>query len=292
MSKPDRPTNQEIERHYFEMFRTVFPLPDGPVRYGDKPDVTIEGSKTIGVEITNFYVADGTSSDSEQVQRNLRESAVERAQRLHVKSGGQNVEITFGFNKANPIQDVKALAQKIAALGRRVEEYDNGQISREDFGDIPELDFVHLYARQLQYENETDREFPNGEPDPRVDFRGYSEYHNRRDIRALERGVYRPLPFAGKWRVGQMHRPGLMNVERLTQIVREKEAKASDYTPCDAYWLLLVVDFINSAQEQEIRVDGVTVHSDTFDRIIVYKPHFEHIVEVGRLSARSAYSDF
>jgi len=95
--KQPRPNNQEIERHYFEMFRTAFPLPEGPVKYGDKPDVTISSSETIGIEITNFYVEDGASADSEQMQRNLRELVVNRAHKLHVEGGGQNVEITFCF---------------------------------------------------------------------------------------------------------------------------------------------------------------------------------------------------
>jgi hypothetical protein len=144
MSKKPRPTNPEIERHYFEMFRTVFPLPAGTVTYGDKPDVTIIGSRTTGIEITNFYVADGTSSDSEQVQRNLRKVVVERAQKLNKKAGGQNVEITFSFSKANPIRDITALAQKIAAFGQRIEGHDNGQVWKQEFDDIPELDFVYL----------------------------------------------------------------------------------------------------------------------------------------------------
>jgi hypothetical protein len=37
-------TQQEIERHYFEMFRSAYPLPPGTVVYGDKPDVTITGA--------------------------------------------------------------------------------------------------------------------------------------------------------------------------------------------------------------------------------------------------------
>ncbi len=118
MSKKARPSNPEIERHYFEMFRKVFPLPDGIVNYRDKPDITIVGKRTVGIEITNFYVADGNSSDSEQVQRKLREAAVKQAQKLHMKDGGESVEITFSFNKAKPIQDVKALVRKIVALGR------------------------------------------------------------------------------------------------------------------------------------------------------------------------------
>ena len=70
-----------------------------------------------------------------------------------------------------------------------------------------------------------------------------------------------------------------MSPERLKEIIREKEAKARQYVTCEAYWLLIVVDFIDSAQEQEIRIDGLTVESDVFQKIIVYKPNFEHIVE-------------
>jgi hypothetical protein len=78
----------------------------------------------------------------------------------------------------------------------------------------------------------------------------------------------------------QAHDFGLMSIRRLAEIVREKEAKAREYIRCDAYWLLIVVDFIDSAQEQEIRIDGLAVESNVFQKVIVYKPYFEHIVEV------------
>ena len=48
---------------------------------------------------------------------------------------------------------------------------------------------------------------------------------------------------------------GLMSEAALEAIVREKEAKAAEYNPCGAYWLLVVVDWIDPAQEQEIRID-------------------------------------
>ena len=65
------------------------------------------------------------------------------------------------------------------------------------------------------------------------------------------------------------------------EIIREKETKAQQYSSCDAYWLLIVVDFIDAAQEQEIRLDGgVVIASDVFEKILIYKPDFEHIVEV------------
>ena len=78
----------------------------------------------------------------------------------------------------------------------------------------------------------------------------------------------------------QLHGFGLMSHERLTKIIREKEAKARQYVRCDAYWLLIVVDFLDSAQEQEIRIDGFTIDSEVFQKIILYKPYFEHIVEI------------
>jgi hypothetical protein len=70
-----------------------------------------------------------------------------------------------------------------------------------------------------------------------------------------------------------------MSIARLTEMVRGKEAKAREYSSCDEYWLLVVVDFMDEAQEQEIRVNGLVLASDVFGRIIIYKPYFEHVVE-------------
>jgi hypothetical protein len=71
-----------------------------------------------------------------------------------------------------------------------------------------------------------------------------------------------------------------MSQTRLTEIITEKEKKAKEYAHCDTYWLLIVVDSSSAAQEQEIRRDeGLNVSSNVFQKIIVYKPFFEHIVE-------------
>lgn len=63
-------------------------------------------------------------------------------------------------------------------------------------------------------------------------------------------------------------------------VLRVKEKRSEQYIPCDAYWLLVVVDFINSAQDQEIRVDNIKLQSNVFEKIIIYKTAFEHLVEV------------
>lgn len=241
-----RRKQHKIECHYFEMFRKAYSLPSGTIKYGDKPDVIIlKGAQKIGIEITNFYVADGSCSASEQVQRGKREEVVSQAQRLYEQATGNNFQLAFGFDKDHPIQDSSTLVKKLVEFARRVEGGENGRISRAVFQDIPELEFVHLYARELVYTPHIDPDFPDGEPDPSKGFTAFAEYRNRREARALREGIYQPLSFTAIWRVSQGHSFGLMSKARLTEIIKKKEAKAQHYAHCTAYWLLVVVDFID-----------------------------------------------
>ena len=74
-----------------------------------------------------------------------------------------------------------------------------------------------------------------------------------------------------------------MSLTALRDIIKEKETKSKQYQGCDAYWLLVIVDFIDPAQNQEIRVDEFeNVTSTVFENILVYKPHFGHVVETKR----------
>ncbi len=71
-----------------------------------------------------------------------------------------------------------------------------------------------------------------------------------------------------------------MSRDRLVEIVRDKEVRARKYKSCDAYWLLVVVDFINPAQDQEIQFDDFKkIQSETFEKVIVYKTVFGHVLE-------------
>lgn len=83
-----------------------------------------------------------------------------------------------------------------------------------------------------------------------------------------------------KWRVMQVYNVPIMSRDRLVEIVREKEARAKKYKKCDGYWLLVVVDFINPAQDQEIQFDNFDrIHTNVFEKIIVYKTLFGHLLE-------------
>lgn len=77
-----------------------------------------------------------------------------------------------------------------------------------------------------------------------------------------------------------------MSLDGLQKVVREKEAKCRDYEKCDAYWLLVVVDYLDLAQDQETRIFGLdTIRSQVFERIILYKTVFHRIVEITPMCA-------
>jgi hypothetical protein len=232
-----RKSNHEIEEHYFEMFRGHYQLPDGTIVYGDKPDVILTGSRRIGIEITNFYLEDGTLPESEQVQRRRREEVVSKAQEIYMSGGGKRIEVWFSFDKTHPIQNSRPVAKEIAASIKNIEGHSSGLIERTIFRRIPELSFVYLNA---------------------------TEYHDAR------------------WRVNQCYSGRTMSEESLRGIVATKEARAKSYGPCDAYWLLVVVETMDPAQDQEIQLDDFErITSQVFERVIVYKPLFGHVLEAG-----------
>jgi hypothetical protein len=82
-----------------------------------------------------------------------------------------------------------------------------------------------------------------------------------------------------EWKVMQCHADYLTSKDDLEAIIREKESKSTKYDTCDVQWLLIVVDGINPAQAQEIRIDNPHIHSGVFERIFLYHT-FGHVVEV------------
>jgi hypothetical protein len=226
-------SNQEIERHYFELFRRIYPLPDGQVQHGDKPDVIIDGERRLGIEVTNFFLERGELPESEQNQRNIREDVLKKAHRKYKDENGK-YEISFSFNKEQPIIKSRILIPKVVKLINKLEASRTGGFPKPFLGDIPELNFIYIN--------------PYLYTDP-------------------------------EWRIKQIHDGHIMSISRLSEIVREKENKAMNYWKCDAYWLLVVIDFADSAQDQEIQIDGVELRSDVYEKIIVYKTVSNHVLE-------------
>lgn len=85
------------------------------------------------------------------------------------------------------------------------------------------------------------------------------------------------------WRSSQSFTVPFLSVERLREVVAEKTDKLANYEKCDAYWLLLVVDFMDSAQDQELQWPiGEQPLGSSYERVLIYKPQFGQVLEVPR----------
>lgn len=231
-----RISNREVERHYFEQFRTHFPLPTGVIEYTDKPDVIIHGERKLGVEIANLYLAHGSDQSSEQKQRHFRETVLKQAQARYLTAGGKKMELTVSFDPARPIKNAKAVAAALAVAAASIEGLPSGQVSLTYFTHVPEVSFVYLNS--IEYRE--------------------------------------PV-----WRVCQSYTVPLISLPGLAATISEKHNKLPAYKQCDAFWLLLVVDFFDPAQDQDIRwPDPAIEFYSPFERIIVYKPQFAEWIDV------------
>ena len=83
------------------------------------------------------------------------------------------------------------------------------------------------------------------------------------------------------WRPVQGYGVPALSLDRLRALVAEKTTKLVNYQLCDFYWLLLVVDFMDPAQDQDLQwPTGEILESSPFERILLYKPQFGEIVQV------------
>lgn len=91
-------------------------------------------------------------------------------------------------------------------------------------------------------------------------------------------GVEHP---AMRWRSLQVFNVPNLDPSRITAMVAEKTKKASKYAPCDEYWLLLVIDFFDPAQDQEIVLpQSFRLDPNPFQRVLLYKPQFGQVMEI------------
>jgi hypothetical protein len=231
-----RPSNQFIEKHYFELFREAYSLPVGEIKYTDKPDVIIKGAQTIGIEIANLYISDGADPASEQVQRGRRENVRKRAQLIHQENGGRSIELSIDFEPNEPILQIEPVAQAIASLAMSVQNQPSGQLNRSLLNHIPEVRFIYCNSD----------EYPDAQ-----------------------------------WRSVQCFNVPLLSATRLQQLVAEKSDKRSGYQKCDVYWLLLIVDFMDSAQDQQLDwPSNSPMVCSAFEKVLVYKPQFNEVLNV------------
>lgn len=229
-------TKRELEATYFQLFAEAYNLPEGKIRYGDKPDVIIRGYNKLGIEITNFYHTNGNLPACEQKQRIKRTQTIKLAHKLYLEQIKKNHNLSFAFSKNYPIKNPEQLAAGIAACCAQVTLPRKGWVAKTFFNAIPELESIYF----------DDREYAK----PR-------------------------------WRINQVSQVPLMSLASLKKIILSKEQKSREYRSCDAFWLLIIVDTVDPAQEQDIGIDGLeTISSSVFKKIIIFKTHSNDIIEM------------
>jgi|SRR6266853_263523 len=84
-----------------------------------------------------------------------------------------------------------------------------------------------------------------------------------------------------RWRLTQGFSVPSLSVERLREIVVEKTAKLSEYQACDRYWLLIVVDLMDPAQDQELVWSSTaSLGASPYEKVLLYKPQYRQVLEV------------
>jgi hypothetical protein len=86
-----------------------------------------------------------------------------------------------------------------------------------------------------------------------------------------------------RWFVQQSYAVPLLRVNRVREVVADKIEKAKEYRSCDAYWLIITVDFWNPAQDQDIEWPvGELVDCGPFERVFLHKPAYRRVIQIPR----------
>ena len=236
--------NQKNEKDYFDSFRQHYALPPGEIKFDDKPDVLIVGEReqrTLGVEITHLYKADGNDLQSEQKQIINRLKVIELAEQIYLSRGGRKIELNIAFNPQHPIlriKHIKKTAEVLALFALEISSIPDGHTSHSPLEGTPEL--MYLYH--------DGKEYPTS-----------------------------------KWRSAQSYDVPALSVRRVKELVELKTKKIQAYKECEAYWLLLIVEFWDPSQDQGIHWPaGESVGQTPFERILIYKTYHNEIVEVSQ----------
>jgi pentatricopeptide repeat protein len=88
------------------------------VQFSDQPDVLVLGDRKIGIEITNFYLKDGSDFASEQRQRLMRRGVLQKAHQLYRAMSSKGIELTVTFNSCAPVTPTacKTLPRQLAVF--------------------------------------------------------------------------------------------------------------------------------------------------------------------------------
>jgi hypothetical protein len=82
------------------------------------------------------------------------------------------------------------------------------------------------------------------------------------------------------WQLTQVHSVQLTSKQKLQALIDEKDRQAAGYRRCSDLWLLVVIDFFDTAQDQEIDDKIDVLVSNKFSKAILFKTVFNQVKEI------------
>lgn len=234
--------NQMIERRFFDHFHAHYPLPSGVLEYDDKPDVRIIGKG--GQRILGVEITRLYKVGGDDPTSEQAQRGMRRA----VIGEAERIYLSRGGRKI--CLNVTFNAQ-YPILGK--------QDVRKTAEGLAE------YAKKISVHRGMYYEYNPIEALPELSYL----YHDG--------GEY-PL---SRWMNPQPYDTPTLLVERVKEVVTQKSEKVREYTSCAAYWLLIVIDFMDVSQDQGIDWPlGESIGKTPFERILIFKTCFNEVVEV------------
>lgn len=112
--------NKHLERWYLERLRTTFAdFPSGAVIARESPDFTVQSDyRTVGIEITRFYLPPPDEERPQQEQQSLKDRAVCLAHQMHMEAGGPALYVSVFYRERLAItkRDVPTMANAISKI--------------------------------------------------------------------------------------------------------------------------------------------------------------------------------
>jgi hypothetical protein len=229
--------DHRLERLYFEQLKALIPDFAGrAVHRAESPDFIVDfGSRTVGVELTEFHLAPLPGKRPHRQVRTLRWRVVERAAALHRDLGGTALYLHASFDDACPgsKHDVAPLADRLANAVLTT------QVPRSISDGPGELSWDRL---------------PYG-----VNHVWFWPSIDGVDLlwQPVDGGWVAPIPAA-----------------ELAAIIASKGRKITSYrASCDEVWLVVVHNVWSSAPA-ELRSDAIEhVYASPFDRVLWFDAH-------------------
>ncbi len=157
---------KKVEEYYFKQFLDAFGVFESFDSSGEKPDIRFacEG-KSVGVEMTRFFIDRGGEANSRVKQRERQEKTVSLSQKLFEGASQSQVliEASLAFNDIKD-RRIKSLAREIANLFLSL-DLRGGRLSCKDFESIPELRFAYIYVLKADDDAATWRLIQSGSVD-------------------------------------------------------------------------------------------------------------------------------